>query len=327
MTPLRILTSAALLAALSALSPIAAAAPRSHADTDAARVMAEEGYKLYGQDAWARAFEKFRDADALFHAPPLVLYMARCQRKIGRLVAARDLYEKIIAEAIADDAPRAFHEAKADATRELQALRGLIPSIRIVITGLPGEVVRATIDGAPAPVARERVELDPGEHTIEALSERAKRAERRVVTLKEGSAETIEIALDPRLAVVDLAPPPPAPPVEAKGSLVPGAVLLGVAGASLAASAITGALSLGKTATLDAECPNKRCPSSLASTADAARALGDASTATLVIGAASAVAGTVLLIVRPGGRSPASARQGAWSVGLGLGHVDFQRRF
>jgi tetratricopeptide (TPR) repeat protein len=317
--------------ALACLAPGAASAADGKAPADvraAARAKAEEGFKLYGADRWAEALERFREADQLFHAPTLVVYAARCQRKLGKLVEARALYEKVVAEPLAKDAPAEFVEGQADAKRELDDLRGRIPSIQIVIEGVPAETARAAIDGVPAPVIRERIEIDPGTHVIDAISERAKRVERRSITVAEGSAEKVEIALEP-LAQAEPAPaaPPadaPAPPVK-KGSAVPGAVVVGVGAASLGVGVLTGALSLAKVSDIKAQCQGNTCPATLQSRADSARLLGNVSTAALVVGGVAAVTGVVLLVVRPGGHT--SSPQGAasafsWHAGLGLGRLD-----
>lgn len=307
----------ALCAALLAVPAEVAAAPPPPAaadQRDAARTKAEEGFKLFGADRWAEALRRFQEAEALHHAPTLVLYTARCQRKLGQLVAARGTYDKLLAEQLPRDAPAEFLEAMEQGKRERADLRGRIPTIQIVIKGVPEASVRAAIDGTPAPVIRERIEVDPGEHVIDAISERAKRNERRTISVAEGAAERVEFTLEP---VAGAAAPPPdePPPAPKKGSFVPGAVALGVGGASLLVGAISGAMSLAKVGDIKAQCNGTVCPGSLSSAADSARVLGHTSTATLVIGAAAAVAGVVLVVVRPGGRAPAPAA--ALSVGAG----------
>ncbi|MGK4000272.1 tetratricopeptide repeat protein [Sorangium sp. So ce1024] len=111
---------------LLAAAPALAAEPPEAAPADAqqlARTKAHEGLKLYGADRWQEAFEAFQEADRLYHAPTLVLYMARCQRKLGKLEAARALYEQVLDEALPEDAPPAFLEARKDAEIELAGVR------------------------------------------------------------------------------------------------------------------------------------------------------------------------------------------------------------
>jgi len=301
---------------------------------DEARTLAEEGFKLFGRDQWKDANERFRQADALFHAPTLVVYMARCQRKLGKLVAARDLYEKALAEPIAPGAPPAYEEAKRDAKRELDELRGRIPSIQLVVTGVPPETARATIDGLPMPVKRERIELDPGPHVVEAISERAKRVERRELNLAEGAAERVEIALQPRLvdepsATPSEATPPTAPPPSSKGSLVPAGVAFGLGGASLVVFGVTGGLALGKFSDVKSRCHGTVCLTSDAAEASAGTTLGNVSTALLVIGSAAVVTGVVLAVVRPGKRSAPAAALGSFHLepAVGAGSVSLRGGF
>ncbi|WP_437314918.1 tetratricopeptide repeat protein [Sorangium sp. So ce385] len=111
---------------LLAAAPALAAKPPEAASAEAqqlARTKAHEGLKLYGADRWQEAFEVFKEADGLYHAPTLVLYMARCQRKLGRLEEARGLYEQVLAEPLPDDPPAAFLDARRDAETELAAVR------------------------------------------------------------------------------------------------------------------------------------------------------------------------------------------------------------
>ncbi|XXT17153.1 tetratricopeptide repeat protein [Sorangium sp. So ce429] len=119
----------AFVVTLLAAAPALAAEPPAGASADAqqlARTRAHEGLKLYGADRWQEAFDAFQEADRLYHAPTLVLYMARCQRKLGNLEAARALYEQVLDEALPEDPPPAFLEARRDAETELAAVRGAL---------------------------------------------------------------------------------------------------------------------------------------------------------------------------------------------------------
>src|ERR1700729_1800909 len=103
------LRTAALLLVL--LSPAIAAAQKplpSNDRQDLARARAQEGLKLFGADRWTEALTTFNEADSLYHAPSVTLYVARCQRKLGKLLAARATYDRILAEDVARDASPQF---------------------------------------------------------------------------------------------------------------------------------------------------------------------------------------------------------------------------
>ncbi|WP_437587384.1 tetratricopeptide repeat protein [Sorangium sp. So ce1000] len=119
----------AFVVTLLAAAPALGAKPPDGASAEAqqvARTKAYEGLKLYGADRWQEALEAFQEADRLYHAPTLVLYMARCQRKLGRLEVARDLYEQVLAEPLPEDPPTAFLEARQDAETELAGVRAAL---------------------------------------------------------------------------------------------------------------------------------------------------------------------------------------------------------
>ncbi|WP_437285986.1 tetratricopeptide repeat protein [Sorangium sp. So ce406] len=256
----------ALVVTLLAAAPaLAAEPPPAGASADAqqlARTRAHEGLKLYGADRWQEAFDAFQEADRLYHAPTLVLYMARCQRKLGNLEGARALYEQVLDERLPEDPPPAFLEARKDAETELAGVR------------------EALKPPAPAPA--------------------------------------------------------PAPRVEAGGgSFLPAGIAFGLGAVGLGVGAATGIVSLSKVSDIKAQCEGQRCPAELKGDADTATTLGHVSTVGFIVGAASAAAGVVLLVVRSGddgapdaaGAAPQARRGAVWSAGVGLGRVELRGEF
>ncbi|XXX74547.1 tetratricopeptide repeat protein [Sorangium sp. So ce134] len=252
-------------------APALAAKPPDSGSAEAqqlARTKAHEGLKLYGADRWEEAFEVFKEADRLYHAPTLVLYMARCQRKLGRLEAARDLYDQLLAEPLPEDPPAAFLDARKDAETELAA-------------------VRAALEAPAAPPAPARDTPAPGG--------------------AEGGG----------------------------GSLLPAGLAFGLGAVGIGVGAVTGLVSLSKVSDIKERCEGQRCPAELKGDADTATTLGHVSTVSFIVGAASAAAGVVLLVVRPGGDAApdaagaaARAQRGvAWSAGVGLGRIEIQGTF
>ena len=115
-----VLPPAQALAAEQPQAPAADAARPPTADNrQLARKKANEGRELYLAGRWRDAYERFFEAEQLHHAQTLVLYLARCQHRLGKLVEARALYRQILAEPLAKDAPQQYVEAQRDAEREL----------------------------------------------------------------------------------------------------------------------------------------------------------------------------------------------------------------
>src|SRR5262249_29255519 len=123
--------------------------------------------------------------------------------------------------------------------------------------------------------------------------------------------------------------PPP------KGSLLPGAIGLGVGAVSLGVGAVTGGLSLAKVSDLKHSCGKLGCQATAQGDIDTARTLGNVSTATFVVGGAAVAAGVVLWVLRPFGRPKPAAAGGAsrplpgvsFRAGGGPGWIGVQMKF
>jgi hypothetical protein len=124
---------------------------------------------------------------------------AQTLRQQGHLLAARD-------QAIACARDACPSVVRSQCSRWVTELRGRIPAITVRVQDASGADVltnvRFTIDGALGRLDGRPVELDPGEHTVEAVTDAGERVEQKVLL-----AESEE----PRPLVLRLAPPP-APP-------------------------------------------------------------------------------------------------------------------
>ncbi|AKT41843.1 tetratricopeptide repeat protein [Chondromyces crocatus] len=268
---------------------------------DVARAKAEEGLSLFAEGRWQEAYERFRIAEDLFHAPTLVLHMAHCQRELGRLLAARALYRKVAEEKPPEEAPDAFHRAHEIATEHLKELDERIPRISIDVPGQSSDALLVLLDGGPVVALHPAdIELDPGRHRIHAA---ARGVEPLDMTLDVVERERRRV----RLELKPIPPPPPPPPPPTPGSIVPGATVLGVGLAGLAVGAITGGLTLARMSEIREQCNGARCPDTIRGDADAIRPLAFASNVGFAVGGVGLAAGIVLLIVRPGGSPPTSS--------------------
>jgi hypothetical protein len=311
------------IALLVFLAPALASAqkpPPSDLHQDLARARAQEGLKLFGADRLTDALAAFREAESVFHTPSVTLYIARCQRKLGKVLDARTTYEQILAEDLPKDASPPFVQAHFDAGRELESLKPRIPTLRVVVTGAPAAEVQMTLNGTATDA--EQKDLDPGSYTIQAQT-RTHPPVTRTVALNEGSHETVTIDLSP--------------PVRAGGGSggggdhpaprwwLPGGITLGAGVLLVGAGAATGVVSLTKVMSLKSQCGSSNVCSSISkSQIDSAALFGNVSTATVIAGGVAVAAGSALLLaLRP---RPHDSQRG-WQAGVGIGRVDVKGTF
>jgi hypothetical protein len=319
--------------ALALLAPTAAAAqappapPVSAAQQDLARSKARQGLRLFGAERFQEAYEVFREAAQIVPAPSVTLYVARCQRKLGKLLEARDTYEQLVAERLPPDAPAAFLEAQHDARNELGSLRQSIPSIRVVVTGVPSGAAVVKLGGAPLPEPWK--ELNPGTYTVTASARGAEELV-RTVHLAERESQTVELPFKVRsdASVGRFAGPAPAhaaSPPQVSRSLVPVGLSFGAGAVGLGVGAVTGALALGKVNDLKSRCQGTVCPGADREDADTAGLFGDVSTVAFIVGGAGTAAGVMLLLLRPDSDNSAAA-QGV-TLQAGVGRLDLRGSF
>ena len=287
-------------------------------DPARANTLAHEALDAYRKNDWAEAHRRFAAAEAAAHSPVFVLYMARCKRSAGDLLAARDLLARTAGEVLADSAPDPWKKARVDAARELGELEARIPAVIVALRGASEVDPVVSIDGVTiAPAALQApIRLNPGAHTVKATA--PGRAPISVpVRLVEGDPP-VQVPLlippsAPPAAIADPAPRSPSPaPAPARGSLLPGLVVGGLGIAGFAAGAALGGAASSKAADVLNACTRSGsglvCDSTVRGDADTAQRLATGANVAFVASGIVAATGVVLLIVRPGGARRASAR-------------------
>jgi hypothetical protein len=278
------------------------------ANKAAARTKAARALQLFDERRWAEAFEAFKEADDLYHAPTLTLAMAQCQRNMGRLLAARALYQHLVDEPLPPDAPEKFLRAPITARSELAALDGRIPKVAIAVTGPGADRARIQIAGVPhlaTELASDR-QLDPGDHVISAETDGGGSA-RLAFHLTEGASSRVDLVLSTAR-----------PPVIKWAGLTDGrspfpvaaGILLGLGGAVAAGGGGAGIVALLKSDDIRSRCQTigttLHCLVADVPERNQAQALSTTSIVGLAAGGALLVTGTVLAVVRPGARTPQS---------------------
>ena len=176
----------------------AAASAQTAAERAGARAAAEAGADAFDAGKWQNAITFFEKAEALFHAPPHLLYIARAQAKLGKLVESRETYLKLKRERLPAKAPAAFREAQDAASRELAALEPRIPYLTVSVDHPEGATVAVTMSGAPMPTALVGVPhpVNPGTYEIVASMPGAQSAPSKIV-LAEGAKDSVLLTLTP----------------------------------------------------------------------------------------------------------------------------------
>ncbi len=306
--------------ALAQPPPVEGPADTDSAPVDVARSGGDEGLRLFAAGKVEQAYESFRRAERLYHAPTLVLYMAHCQKRLGRLATARALYLEVVDEHLPRSAPIQFFTAQIVARTEAARLERRVPVLVLEVAGGSPSLVSVSVDNEAVPAARwTGVPIDPGDHIVD-VRVGGGPPQRRSVNILEGVTQKLSIALPATPGAVGQ---PDAPggaahlvlaKVPSRGPLTPALVAFGAGVAALGVGIATGVMSLDKATELKELCVNQRCPLSAQPTAASAGQLANAADAAFAVAGAAVAAGIVLAVVRPGGAHPEGP-----AVGLTLG--------
>lgn len=282
-----------------------AAEEAAMAEAEARRTRALEAGRsamaLYRARQYEDAYGSFREADELFHTPQLVLYMARCQDKRGKLLEARALYERMLADPLPEAPSDSLSRARQSAMSELGPIRLRIPTLSVEVRGPQPSEVTLFVDGEVFPLAEPR-ELDPGTHDVEALSRSGARTSREVV-LPEGRSIAIVLRLGLFAANAALRPsaepspgPPFGPPV---GFVVGAASAFSLGAAGLVVGAVAGGLAIGQKNIVEQQCVGSACSEKGITAAN--RAAFDATWSNIgfSVAALGALSGVTLVLVAP----------------------------
>lgn len=329
--------------ALILLAPASAAAQHEATMTVAqkkvaARTKGEEGFTLFEEGKWQGAYELFSEAEAHFHTPSFVLYMARSKRKLGKLLEARALYARVLNELLPGGVPGAFREAQTSASSEVDELEALVPSLHIAVEGAPMESVRVRINGVISSTWQDGMDLNPGVHTVE-VGANGMATVMKSVKLVEGTSERIAIGLVPQSS--NEAPVPvPAPlaiPYHRSEILAPadtapeitsktlGIVSLSAGGVGIFVGAVTGLAAMEKRDEVTNDCAvSNRCSQSQQSDLDESGTLGTVSIVSLIAGGVGLGVGTYLLLTGSDSKPTVKASVSPW---LGAGYAGVKGTF
>jgi tetratricopeptide (TPR) repeat protein len=166
-----------------------------------AYVQTEEGLRLYKAMRYQEAFDKLRRAEEIRHSATRVLYMARCQYKLGKLLEARALYERVLGEKPSKNAPGNQLDEREEAKKELEVVRVRTPRVKLLLSGMAAKEAKVFVDGVRVLVWDKELELNPGQHTIEVTTAGAEPL-LRTFTVGEGRTKTVTLVRNFRTAQI-----------------------------------------------------------------------------------------------------------------------------
>lgn len=188
-------TLAATLALASLATPALSQTKKAEIEAakKAAVALADKGVEAFRAEKYEEAIDTFKKADQKFHVPKFLLYVARSQVKLGKLLAAKATYQSILDEKLPPYAPEEFFTAQTDAKKELVEVENKIPTIRIEVNGAPaGQAPAVTLDGEKLPSSDlgRPLARDPGPHAI-VVTAPGRPQVNRTVHLREGGSESV----------------------------------------------------------------------------------------------------------------------------------------
>lgn len=323
-------------AALVFLAAIQFAEPafaQTDADRATARELAKEGAEALEKKDYKLAADRFTRADALFHAPTLVLGLARAQVGLGQLVAAQENFNRVLREELPPNPPDAYVEAINDAKKDLAALAPQMSWVIISMIGpkdASGATVKADQEEVPQAAWGVRRAIDPGEHVISVELPGYFPAQQKV-QVAQGSTQEVKLELKPKPPSLNKKSPSGEEGETPWRGFFPhqekvGLVFLSVGAAVLVDGLLTGAIALDIHNQLErGGCNETGCPSTLANERDSYRTLATVSTASFIGGGIGFAAGLLFVLSAPRKEERAPEKQGPKAFHIepyaGLGHV------
>lgn len=328
---------------------------QSEADRAQARDLGQQAYAAMDAKDYAKAADLFRRADALYHAPTILLGLARAEAKLGKYVESSEHYHRIVLEGAPPGAPQAIREAIEAAKKEIGDVEGHRAKVTLSVKGPDQPTV--TLDGAPMSAAALGVErlVNPGPHAVHVTATGWKDADQSF-TVNDGGTAQVSVQME-GAAAAPAGPVPPSPVTTPTPSTAPapggeqapapdttsasssggswktiGWIGIGVGGAGIVLGAVTGGLAAGKKSTASGSpCASGPCSQSDLSTYQSNRdsyyTMGTISTIGFIAGGVLAAGGAALLLFGPHGGSEA-APAAAWvSPYVGPGSAGLTGRF
>jgi hypothetical protein len=258
-------------------------------------------------------FEKLRAAHALGNTPITGVDLCKVHASLAQPVEAREVCLGVgRIPPLAGETPRS-QDARNEAARVAEDMKPKIAIVRLHIMGVPqGREPTVLVDGAAVPLAAlgEARAVNPGRHELIAKIGRGPET-RSTIDLAPGESKdvTLPVQAPPNDEPVGPYPGGPGerpPPRERTNTLAVTGFVIG--GIGVGVGAVTGIIALSDKSDLESKCADKICGRADHSALDAAKTMGNVSTAAFIIGGVGLGVGLYAMLSAPSSR--ASTGQG-----------------
>lgn len=218
--------------------------------------------KLYNDGRHGLALPLFREALEQSGSPNARLFVARCLRETGELVAAYQEFERTLADArrLAETQPK-YKPTRDAAAAEIARLE---EKVGRVVVALPDGVTDAQVRVGERAVETpsQPTAVLPGPVTV-AVEAAGYEPATKSIDVAGGALQTVVVELTPVASAADPTSPAPTPATPDSGGLgtwrTIGIVVAGVGVGGLVMGGVTGAMARSKESQLEEECGGQRC--------------------------------------------------------------------
>jgi hypothetical protein len=277
----------------------------SLSEKETARELFRDGDEKFRAGDYEGALKSFVAADDLMRLPTTGIERGRTLLKLGKLLEASEVLQRVTRIPRAPDEIDVQQQARDEAQRLIDEVRDRIPSMQVVIIGVPEQTaVMMTVDGVEVPKSAQGFpqKVNPGKHVIRVTAPGFKPHE-RTVDLTDASTKQIEIEMEASAGSGTPLDPWSEGADEGAGSGVNGYDVLmwsgfAVAAIGLGVGSVTGVMTLSTVADLeeDPRCDGAICDPSVQAELDEADTVALVSTVAFVLGGVGLAAGVAGLI-------------------------------
>jgi hypothetical protein len=181
----------------------------------AARTLVNDGADFFKQGRYEEARRKFMDAYEVAKVPTVAVWAAQAYEKLGKLVAASELYESALLQQPNELwVGNAQQQAQDQAQKALKVLKPRIPTLKIILVGATASETEVTVDNVKVPSALVSLArpVDPGSHSVAAS--KGGRTVTQTVALVEAQQGSVTLNVPQSDAPAAAAVPAAAAPVQ-----------------------------------------------------------------------------------------------------------------
>jgi hypothetical protein len=276
-----------------------------------AEVLFNDGVAQMKAGKYAAACPKIEESQRLEPRPGTLFTLAECRAKEGKIATALARYEEYLRVfSRMPDAEKSKQRGRDKIAEAKRAeLKPKVPQLKLALPPTAPSTTRVEKDGVE--LGRASLDtwlpVDPGEIVLVVTTPGGGRRETKA-TLSPGDRRELTLELpaassassEPDVTTSPGGPAPETPRAETKKNNTLAWVALGIGGAGLVASAVTGALALSKKGAIDDNCgiggDDTACNAEGKDAADSAQTLALVSTVSFAVGVVGIGTGTVLLI-------------------------------